>query len=94
VVRTHGTGGAIVRMPVHKVHAATVTIISTDGKPVPLGSIVRRPDGREDVVGYDGVAYLTDVAEEISAEVHIGGDQSCSIIFPRVSYEPAVCHPS
>ena len=92
VVRTHGVGGAIVRMPVHAVHAATIHIVSVDGKPVPLGSVVRRPDGREDVVGYDGVAYLTDVTDEVSAEVH-DGDQRCLVNFSRAAHDPIVCHP-
>lgn len=92
MIRTLGSGGAIVRMPVHAVQAATIQIVTLDGKPVSLGSSVRRPNGREDVVGYDGVAYLTDVGENVSAEVH-DGDRRCRINFARAAHGPIVCYP-
>lgn len=92
VVRTRGAGGAVVHMPVRAVHAATIQIVSADGKSIPLGSIVRRPDGREDMVGYDGVAYLTDIADEVSAEVR-NGDERCHIHFSRSAHDPVICRP-
>lgn len=92
IVRIRRAGGAIVRIPLRPVRAATIHIVSKQGMPMPLGSIVRQLDGREDVVGYDGVAYLTDIPDEVSAEVQ-NGDERCHINFFRNTSDPVVCKP-
>ena len=89
-VRTQGGGGAIIRMPVRLVSAFTVQLTAGDGKPVPLGSIVQRPDGAEAVVGYDGFAYLADVKDGASLMVRTG-DAQCHIIVRKDAHGSIVC---
>lgn len=92
VARTHGSGGAIVAMPIRLVKAATIHIVKPDGTPMPMGAVVRRPEGREDVVGYDGIAYLTDIEDVVSADIRDGASH-CQIKFVRGRDEPVICRP-
>lgn len=92
IVRTRGAGGAVVRLPVRRVRAATIHIVSPDGQPVPMGSLVQRPGHRDDMVGYDGVAYLTDIDEVVTAQVQMG-DERCAIDFQRGATDAVICHP-
>lgn len=89
-IRPRGAGGSIVRMPVHSVDALTVQLVAKDGTPLPLGSIVRRADGRETVIGYDGLAYLTGIGDTVAVEVR-NGDQRCRARLKKGSHEPIVC---
>ncbi|MEH3105811.1 MAG: fimbria/pilus outer membrane usher protein [Sphingomonas fennica] len=91
VLGPHGSGGSVVRMPVHPVRAVSAQILWADGTPVPLGSVVLRADGREDVVGYDGLAYMTDVGETVTADVRAGA-ATCRIAFTVGSSGPVTCH--
>ena len=91
-VQPRGAGGTIIHLPVHSVRASTIHIITLDGTPMPMGSLVKRSRGREDIVGYDGVAYLTDIADDNVAEI-IDGDQHCLIEFGARADEPVICYP-
>ena len=89
-LRARGAGGSIVRMPIRLLKAMTIRIVTADGSPMPLGSIVRKSDGRETVIGYDGVAYLTDIAGVSSVEVRTG-DARCTAVLRRTDDDPLVC---
>lgn len=92
LVRTRGAGGAVVKLPVRRVHAATIHILLPSGQPVPMGSLVHRQGHPDDMIGYDGVAYLNDIDEHVAAEVEIGGGR-CSISFQQGTTDAVICHP-
>lgn len=92
LVRTRGAGGAVVRLPVRPVRAATVHILLPNGQPVPMGSLVHRTGHPDDMIGYDGVAYLTEFDENVTAQVEMGGER-CSIDFQQRATDAVICHP-
>ncbi|HTI66916.1 MAG TPA: fimbria/pilus outer membrane usher protein [Caulobacteraceae bacterium] len=68
-VRPPRGAGMRVQLPVRRARAASVRFVRADGTPPPPGSRVRL-DGREaGLIGYDGAAYLTGLAETGRAEV-------------------------
>lgn len=92
LVRTRGAGGAVVKLPVRPVRAATIHILLPSGQPVPMGSLVHRQGHPDDMIGYDGVAYLTDIDEHVTAQVEMGGER-CSIDFQQGATDAVICYP-
>ncbi len=92
LVRTRGAGGAVVRLPVRRVRAAAIHIMLPNGQPVPMGSILIRTGHPDDMIGYDGVAYLTDIDQNVAAQVEMGGER-CGISFQQGTTDAVICHP-
>ncbi|KQN88866.1 hypothetical protein ASE90_18495 [Sphingomonas sp. Leaf67] len=92
LVRTRGAGGAVVKLPVRRIRAATIHILLPNGQPIPMGSLVHRQGRLDDMVGYEGIAYLTDIEENVTAEVEMGGDR-CKIQFQQGTTDAVICHP-
>jgi outer membrane usher protein len=91
IVRPRDGTGTIVGLAVRQVRTATVRLVDERGAVLPLGSIVRRADGREDVVAYDGIVDLRDVDAEVKAEVRTPSGR-CRIAFPPATAETVTCH--
>lgn len=92
LVRTRGAGGAVVKLPVRPVRAVTIHILLPNGQPVPMGSLVHRAGHPDDMIGYDGVAYLTDIDENVTAQIQMG-EKRCSIEFQQGTTDAVICHP-
>ncbi|WP_235432606.1 fimbria/pilus outer membrane usher protein [Pragia fontium] len=58
-------GGAVIEFPVSKIIPATLTLVDTNGVPIPRGSIIYL-NGKNNVsyVGWDGDSYLENLSQE------------------------------
>ncbi|MGM3253238.1 FimD/PapC C-terminal domain-containing protein, partial [Escherichia coli] len=59
----------------------SLTLHSMDGQPLEVGSEVQLPDGRQALVGYDGLLYLEDVAAGSVLYITTSGGQ-CRVKVP------------
>jgi len=91
VVRPRDGTGTVVALAVRPVRAAVIRLIDEAGDALPLGARVRRGDGREDIVAYDGIVDLRDVAEQVEAEVRTPSGL-CRIAFRSNTTDPVTCH--
>jgi outer membrane usher protein len=54
--------GVDVRFPIRRIHGATLTIVLADGRPLPLGAVVRVIGQATDaLVGSDGEVYVVNL---------------------------------
>ena len=67
--------GAVVRFPIERANAATLTIVQTDGKPVPTGARARLGDATFPVA-LKGMLFLTGLSGEAEIEV-TWSEQAC-----------------
>ena len=72
--------------------AATIHIVSEQGMPMPLGSIVDSLMAARTSWSTMGSPYLTDIPDKVSAEVQNENDR-CHINFFRNTSDPVVCQP-
>ena len=61
--------GALVQMPVRTVRNATVQLVNGGGQPLAPGGRVARAGGPDAEVGWDGIAYLEDIAGDTLLDV-------------------------
>jgi outer membrane usher protein len=72
----YSASGSIVRFGVHRARQALLILRQPDGKPVPVGTLVRLPDGTGFSAGLRGEVWLTDLAagqQEINVSWQQGG---------------------
>ncbi|MCH2486409.1 MAG: fimbria/pilus outer membrane usher protein [Erythrobacter sp.] len=72
--------GAIVRLPVARVDSVIVRLVDRIGAPIAVGSAVRFANGRESVVGWDGIILVEGAARDTRLEVAFPGG-SCAARF-------------
>jgi outer membrane usher protein len=68
--------GSVVRFDVRRARQALLILLQPDGTPVPVGTVVRLPDGAEFSAGLRGEVWLTDLAtaqQEIDVRWKEGG---------------------
>jgi outer membrane usher protein len=81
-VRPQDRSGVIVRLPIRIKHSALLRMIDQSGKSIGVGSVVRLDStGIETPVGYDGEAYLTDLAAHNKVVVEQPDGRRCSVAF-------------
>ncbi len=81
-------------------HDAEIVLTDEAGNPLPAGAKVDRPGGDATVVGYDGRAYLEDLAQHNALKVR-ANDRTCLVAFDftpargaaRPTIGPLVCKP-
>lgn len=75
--------GTLVDFDVGRERAATIVLVDGDGKPLATGSRVARVDAAAEpaVVGYDGLAYLNDLADHNQLTVTTPDDGTCTVAF-------------
>jgi outer membrane usher protein len=81
----YSASGSIVRFEVRRARQALLILRQPDGKPVPVGTLVRLPDGTEFSAGLRGEVWLTDLAagqQEIDVSWQGGG---CRLHLPAGS---------
>lgn len=90
--------GVIVDFGVAPIAAAVVTLVDTDGAPLPVGAIATLEDGEPTVIGYDGQAYVAGLkaSNRLTVELENGGQ--CSVTFEyrpvsgqQVKIGPLIC---
>jgi outer membrane usher protein len=75
-VTPFSASGSIVRFEVRRARQALLILLQPDGTPVPVGTVVRLPDGAEFSAGLRGEVWLTDLAtgqQEIDVRWKEGG---------------------
>ncbi len=85
-VRPQDRSGVVVEFPIRVSHGALITIVTDDGKPVPVGSsAVLAATKAEVVVGYDGQTYVEDLSGENTLRVQMPDGARCTASF---RYQP------
>lgn len=80
-VATARDSGALVEFHINKVHAATLILRGTDGKPLPVGASVRLNGSKQvALIGYGGQTYLEKLKPENTVTVLVK-DKTCSVTF-------------
>jgi outer membrane usher protein len=76
-VTPRGESGVLAHFPIEHYFAATVTLLDSHGRPLPVGTEIHVVESRRDfVVGYDGIAFI----EGLAARNHLavrGSDFAC-----------------
>jgi outer membrane usher protein len=81
VVAPRRLSGLLVNLEVTRYRAAIVILHDAAGKPLPLGATVRHAEsGSLSIVGYDGMAFVENVAEENHLQVGSGA-AACEVSF-------------
>jgi outer membrane usher protein len=85
-VRPQDRSGVVVEFPIHVSHGALITIVTKDGKPLPVGSSAELAATKTTVaVGYDGQAFVEDLSDENSLRVQMPDGRRCTASF---KYQP------
>ncbi len=93
--------GALLRFPIEKVQAASLTLVDESGQPLPVGLLAQHlQSGRSGVVGWDGQLYLEGLKRENEVLVKGPAFTTCRVRFeldvtsPRVArLGPLTCRP-
>ncbi len=86
VAVARGTG-TLVRMPVLRMRTATLTLVDSDGVPLPPGSAVVHEQGQvPTVVGWDGVVYLTALHTRNTLAVRTPDGRECRAAFDAAEH--------
>ncbi len=81
-VAVRAGAGALVELPVETLVAATLTLLTEDGQPMPVGSSVRHLEtGLTTVVGWDGMVYLDRLRPSNRLLVQPVGGRLCTAAF-------------
>lgn len=91
----------MIKFPVHQSISANVYLTQTDGKPVPVGSVVHRADQESSYVGMDGIVYLENLKPNNTVTVQRSDQSICKADFSVdveqakqqiVVVKPVTCH--
>ena len=86
VMRPQDRSGVVIRFPVKISHAALLRLVDETGAPVPLGSAATlRATGVTVPVGYEGDAYVEDLATHNELAVELLDGRRCTVAF---DYKP------
>jgi outer membrane usher protein len=81
-VRPQDRSGVVVKFPVRASRGALVHLVDDSGSDLPVGSTVTlAATGITVPVGYDGVAYIEDLADHNTAAVRRPDGKQCGVIF-------------
>ncbi|WP_371919511.1 fimbria/pilus outer membrane usher protein [Pseudomonas sp. SDI] len=74
--------GYLLEFPLRKVRAASLVLVDSARKDLALGSQVTHvQSGVQAVVGWDGLVYLEDLAEQNTLQVEVAGGGQCQVQF-------------
>jgi outer membrane usher protein len=75
--------GTLVRFEVRQVRAAMLTLLEKNGKPVPVGSMVRQraTKMKPAMVGFDGALYLEELDAHNVLDITRPGGAVCHVVF-------------
>ncbi len=80
--------GAVLRFPIERANAATLTLVRADGTPIPAGARARLGDATFPVA-LDGMLYLTGLADQAEIEVN-WQEQACRAKVKRPQTEEPI----
>ncbi|MBA3485900.1 MAG: fimbrial biogenesis outer membrane usher protein, partial [Lysobacter sp.] len=97
IVTAPDRGGVRVQFPIQRVRAATVVLHDADGQPVAAGSRVRRGQGGDALVGFDGELWMDAYVDGETLHWSRAGQQ-CQAVAPPLPTEssrarlgPVIC---
>ncbi|MFJ4376422.1 fimbria/pilus outer membrane usher protein [Pseudomonas japonica] len=74
--------GYLLNFPLNRVLAASVELVDSEHRDLPLGSqVTHQQSGSLAVVGWDGLVYLDNLAEQNTLRVQLAGGGSCQAQF-------------
>lgn len=74
--------GVVIDFPVKKVLSANIKLHDSQGQPLPIGTQVTEQNSQQTtVVGYGGLAYLTNLQKNNILNVHQADNSTCQIAF-------------
>lgn len=83
--------GALLRFDIHKVRAASITLVDLQGQPLPVGLQVQHlASGRSATLGWDGQVYLEGLAQDNELLVRGAGFDTCRVRFTLTDATPGV----
>ena len=85
-IRPRDLSGVVVKFPIKISHGALLRLVDEAGTPLPVGTIAKlRATGVVVPVGYDGDAYVQDLAPHNNVDAELPDGQRCTITF---DYQP------
>lgn len=85
-VRPHDRSGVLAKFPVHRTHGASLKLVDNNRQPLPVGSTATLLDtGAVALVGYDGLAFFSDLQAQNRVRVRVDGRPDCHLL---VEYRP------
>lgn len=93
LVTPANASGVRVRFALERMRAATVVLHDADGVPVAAGTRVRRRDGSEAVVGFDGVLWLEDYVDGETVQWSRNGKRCLAVLPALAQAAPASAMP-
>lgn len=80
IVRPRDRSGTVVSFDVSRTVAAGMTLVTSQGKPLPLGSVVTvRGTDVHLPVGYEGRAYIEDIHPDATLDVELPDESRCTV---------------
>ena len=74
--------GYLLEFPLNRVVAASIVLVDTQQRELPLGSsVVHEQNGTQAVVGWDGLVYLEDLEAQNTLRVGLADGSSCQVQF-------------
>ncbi|MGE0705450.1 MAG: fimbria/pilus outer membrane usher protein, partial [Vicinamibacterales bacterium] len=74
--------GAVIRFSLASNLSALVTLVDTEGRPLPLGlPVTHVGNGQQGIVGWDGLTYFDRLQPRNILRVDLPNGQSCAVIF-------------
>ncbi|MDR5823178.1 fimbria/pilus outer membrane usher protein [Caballeronia sp. LZ043] len=74
--------GVLARFPLQGFHGAQLLLLSANGQPLPVGTqITHRETGKQYIVGYDGLAFVDDLAQTNTIDAAPAG-KHCELQVP------------
>jgi len=85
-IRPQNLSGVVVKFPVKISHGALIKIVDASGTPIPVGSTGKlRSTGVAVPIGYDGNAYIQDLAPVNTVDIEFPDARRCTVAF---EYKP------
>ncbi len=78
-VAVNAGSGYLLRFPVERLIAATLTILDEHGEPMPLGSRVITDSGASALIGWEGLTYLEGLQSDNQLQVTLPDGSACML---------------
>lgn len=89
-VAVESGSGYLLKFPLQRQSAVSLTLVMQNGQPVSVGSQVMTTEGRRSVVGWDGQVYLADQSESTRLEVMLPDGEQCGAEIALPEGQPSV----
>lgn len=80
--------GYLLNFPVEKLRSASVILHDAQGKPLPVSSLVQRPNHATEYVGWDGIVWMEDLTASNPIQVVTPDGRRCDTELPIAGGQP------